>query len=229
MAKINTSNLVKVLAVTAAPFVGESVQADELQLEFGSFVSFEMAEQDVFIDVGDDRVKRIPAAEVAALMDVSLFGAEISPPFEPLNLNPTETYGKGIDLQMTLRQWLAASATGTYSCEEGTAHFNLNFSNLVPNSVYTIWNVLDADPPTDPWQTIMYPLGARDGSDAAFTTDADGDAKYAVSFEPCVQLSGTQTFASIAAAWHPDGKTHGASPGRLGVDVFAQTMAGLSK
>ena len=85
----------------------------------------------------------------------------------------------------------------------------------------------DANPPTDPWQSIMYPLGARDGSDATFETDAEGKAVYASSFEPCVELTGTQTLAGIAAAWHPDGQTHGKSPGKLGVDSFTQIIAVL--
>lgn len=221
--------LINSAAIAAVLIIGTPAYADEIQLEFGSFSAFEMVEQDIFVDAGGGQVKRIPAAEVEELMDAPLFGATVSPPFEPLNLDPIETYQKGVDLQITLRQWLAASAAGTYNCLEGKSHFDLTFNSMIPNAVYTMWNVLDADPPTDPWQAIMYPLGARDGSDATFLTDANGNARYQASFEPCVQLSGTQTFASVAAAWHPDGMTHGRSPGELGVNAFAQTMAGLAE
>ena len=90
-----------------------------------------------------------------------------------------------------------------------------------------MWNFLDAEPPTDPWQGILYPLGARDGSDATFHSDGQGNAAYSASFEPCLEMSGMQTLTGIAVAWHPDGKTHGASPGSLGVDSFAQLMTAL--
>ena len=75
----------------------------------------------------------------------------------------------------------------------------------------------------------MYPLGSRDGSDATFNSDGEGRATFSASFEPCLEMTGTQTFAGLAAAWHPDGKTHGASPGSMGVDSFAQLMAALIK
>lgn len=40
-------------------------------------------------------------------------------------------------------------------------------------------------------------------------------------------MTGTQTLTGLAAAWHADGKTYGASPGDLGIVSFAQLMAAL--
>ena len=217
-----------ITAITAAAvaFASQSF-AGEMKLEFGTFVDFGMVEQDVYVEDGNGMVHRVAAKDVDAAMNAKIFGAKESPPFQPMNLEPTATYEKGIDLGMTFSEWLSASATGTVGCENGQAKVDISLSGLAPNAVYTMWNFIDAEPPTDPWQGILYPLGARDGSAATFNSDADGNARYQATFEPCLQVSGTQTMAGIAVAWHPDGKTHGASPGALGVDSFAQLMSAL--
>ena len=85
--------------------------------------------------------------------------------------------GKGYSLN-------AATAEGTYSCIDGKAAVDVTVAGLVPNAVYTMWNFIDAEPPTEPWQTIMFPLGARDGSDASFNTDSVGNAVFSARFEP---------------------------------------------
>ena len=225
------STILKTLSTSAiaVAVIAVPATAGDMMLEFGTNTAFEMAEQDVFVDDGNGSVKRIRPADTDNMMDAKLFGATVSPPFQPMNFEPSETYGKGLELGITLEEWLSASAKGTFACDGGKSVFNVEFTGLRPNAVYTMWNFIDADPPTDPWQGILYPLGARDGSDAAFTSDADGNAVYSVTFEPCIEASGTQTMAGVAAAWHPDGKTHGSSPGKLGVDSFAHVMAGFTQ
>lgn len=201
--------------------------SEELKLELHSFVAVGMVEQDVFVEGDDGMVHRVAADSVDDMKSAKVFGATESPPFQPMNLTPTEQYEKGIDLGMTLEDWLSASGEGTYSCADGTANIEIVFAGLAPDAVYTMWNFIDAEPPTDPWQGILYALGARDGSDATFESDGEGNATYSASFQPCLETAGTQTMTGLAAAWHPDGKTHGASPGKLGVDAFAQLMVGL--
>ncbi len=222
-----TKTLAGMAAASTLAIAAGSVHAGELKLEFGNFVGLGMVEQDVFVEGSDGMVHRVAAADADSMMDAKVFGATESPPFQPMNLTPTESYGKGLDLGMTFGEWLSAGGTGTYSCDGGTANIEIAFTGLAPDGVYTMWNFLDAEPPTDPWQGILYPLGARDGSDATFHSDGDGNATYKASFQPCLEMSGTQTLTGLAAAWHPDGKTHGASPGKLGVDAFAQLMTAL--
>lgn len=221
------TTLVGMAVSSALTLIAGAANAGEIKLEFGNFVGLGMVEQDVFVEGSDGMVHRVAAADAANMMDARVFGAKESPPFQPMNLSPTESYGKGLDLGMTFGEWLSAAGTGTYSCDDGTANITIAFAGLAPDAVYTMWNFLDAEPPTDPWQGILYPLGARDGSDATFRSDADGNATYEASFQPCLEMSGTQTLTGLAAAWHPDGKTHGASPGKLGVDAFAQLMTAL--
>ncbi len=219
---------VSALALLAAPVPAGGIKGPVILLDFVSFTAAGMVEQDVFVADGADAVRRVPFAEVAALQDAALFGTTAPPPFEPLNLAPDARYPRGRELNLTLGEWLGASGKGRYMCmDDGTATVEIAFAGLVPGGVYTMWNFIDAEPPTDPWQTIMFPLGARDGSQATFHADAKGDAAYSASFEPCLELTGTQTLTGLAAAWHADGKTWGALPGDLGVVTFAQLMVPL--
>ena len=57
--------------------------------------------------------------------------------------------------------------------------------------------------------------------------DGNGNANYDAEFEPCLEMTGTQTLTGLAAAWHQDGQTYGASPGDLGIVTFTQLMAAL--
>lgn len=131
--------------------------AEKMKLEFGTLTGIGMVEQDVFVAGDNGMVHRVALDDVESMMDEPLFGATEIPPFEPLNLTPTETYGKGMDLGLTLGEWLGASAEGTYSCDNGMASIDIQFAGLVPDAVYTMWNFIDAEPPTEPWQTIMFP------------------------------------------------------------------------
>lgn len=210
--------------VTALP---AGLAAEPIKLEFGSFHGMEMVEQDVFVEAGMDKVRRIGSAEVPDMMDAALYGSSEIPPFTPLTQPGDETHPKGAELGMTLGTWLSAQGSGTYDCVDGKSVIDLQFTGLVPNGLYTMWNFIDAVPPTDPWQTILFPLGARDGSQSEFTADADGNADYSVTFEPCLELTGTQTMTGLAAAWHQDGKTYGTGPGDLGVVTFTQLMTAL--
>ena len=222
-----TKNLTRVASAICAAALAGPAFADMAKLEFVTFNDIGVVEQDVFAVTDGDKVKRVPVADVKMMMDEPLFAATESPPFDPMTETPTDTYGKGTDLGVTMAEWLAAEGTGSYECTDGKATINAEFSGLRPSAVYTMWNYIDANPPTSPWQGLLFPLGARDGSDATFHTDADGNASYSASFEPCLQVSGTQTLTGIAAAWHIDGKTYGESPGDLGVVSATHLMVDL--
>lgn len=201
--------------------------ADMAKLEFVTFNDIGVVEQDVFAATDGNKVKRVAVADVAGMMDAPLYAATESPPFDPMTEMPTDTYGMGPELGVTMAEWLAAEGSGSYECVDGKAVINADFTGLRPDAVYTMWNYIDASPPTSPWQGLLFPLGARDGSDATFHTDGSGNATYSANFEPCLQASGTQTLAGIAAAWHIDGKTYGKSPGALGVVSATHLMVDL--
>lgn len=208
------------------PSLVNAQNMDEFELTWGMFVTDGMVEQDVFIENTTDtkQVRRIPVSEVAEYLDTKLYGAADEPPYEPMDTAPTGTYAKGSALDLTLRSWLQAKGAGSYSCDGINATIKATFRGLIPNGVYTMWNFIDMNPPADPWQGFMMPAGKRDGSQSFITVDANGNGSYEQTFEPCLQLSGTQSLAGLAIAWHSDGKTHGFLPGALGVVSHAQLM-----
>ncbi len=214
------------LAIGMLALASASASAHQIELAFGMFTTDGLVEQDVFIEnpANANEVVRIPAAEVASHRDAELYAAAEEPPFEPMKAEPTESYPKGEALGLTLSDWLKATGSGSYACDGQKATLKASFQNLVPNGVYTMWNFIDLDPPSDPWQGVMFPAGMRDGSQSVFKADAEGNATFEQVVEPCPQLSGTQSLAGLAIAWHSDGKTYGFSPGGLGVVSHAQLI-----
>jgi hypothetical protein len=202
-----------------------------IELQFVTFTQEGLVEQEVFIEKtkGSGEVHRIANADVDKLKDAMLFGAAEEVAFDPLNPEPGGPYPMGEELGITLGDWIAAKGTASYSCDANKTTVKASFENLVPNGVYSVWNFIDADPPTDPYIGMFWPLGARDGSEAIFNTDAQGRASYEVSVEPCLDLSGNQTITGLAISWHSDGKTCGLSPCALGVVTFTQMFTMLPK
>ncbi len=202
-----------------------------IELQFVTATQEGLVEQDVFIEKtkGSNEVHRVANTDVDKLKDVMLFGAAKEVDFDPINPVPGGPYPMGEELGFKLGDWIAAKGTGSYSCDANKATVKASFANLVPNGVYTVWNFIDADPPTDPYKGMFWPLGARDGSQAVFKTDAQGRASYEVSVEPCLDLGGNQTITGLAISWHSDQKTCGLSPCALGVVTFTQVFTFLPK
>ena len=94
------------------------------------------------------------------------------------------------------------------------------FSDLVPNGVYTMWHAFIALPPTTPFSgTLDLPLGARDGSESVFKADAEGNAAFVHTFQPCLEMSDVWTTAMLAINYHSDDKTYGGLPGDFGLNA----------
>lgn len=213
-----------ILGLVSGPTSAQNMEP--IQLTWSMFVTDGMVEQDVFVESSTNasEVRRIPVKQVAEYLDSEIYAAAVAPPFEPMKAAPTETYPKGSALGITLRDWLQAKGSGSYSCDGKKATIKANFQRLVPSSVYTMWHFIDLNPPVDPWQGLMMPAGKRDGSQSIFKADANGNATYELVIAPCLQLSGTQSLAGLAIAWHSDGKTYGFTPGGMGVVAHAQLM-----
>ena len=128
---------------------------------------------------------------------------------------------------MTLGDFIAATGTGTYECDDGIGTVEVSFDNLVPDGVYTMWYSLIPRPVLDPFVVLSMPLGARDGSQSPFTADRDGHADYSARFTPCLQLGGLQVDAVIDIAWHSDGNTYGATPGPFSTVTHVSMWANL--
>lgn len=130
-------------------------------------------------------------------------------------------FPKGAALGMTLQQWLAATGSGTYSVSGDAAELKLSFRNLVPNSTYTLWCVIDSTVPNTSPQLL--PCGASDGSQNVFKIDAQGNGAFSLTMKALPETTKEHPVV-IAAAYHSDGKTHGANPGDFGLNSHVQLV-----
>ena len=194
-----------------------------LELNFVYHVDADMHEQDVFIEreSGSGEVWRVTKADRD--MSAPLYRAAEPvehAPFEPEKMGP---FPKGDALGITMGEWFAGRGEGTYTCVDGEGSIEVDFTNMVPNSAYTMWHFFVAMPPTTPFiGTYDLPIGARDGSQSVFRTDADGNASFRRVFKPCLQMTGEHLAGALAVTWHSDGKTYGVLPGEFATDSHVQ-------
>ena len=187
-----------------------------MDLNFIFHIDDGMAEQDVFFEreAGSGQIYR--PTKATRDMDAPLFAPDQPVAHTPLQTDNIGPWNKGKSLGITLGQWFAAQGKATYRCTDGEGHLHATFTKLVPNGVYTMWHDFFVWPPTKPFiGTYDLPLGARDGSENTFRTDAHGNAVFDHTFKPCLQLSGEQLLSELAIAWHSDDQSHGHEPGEF--------------
>ena len=218
------------LLLSACADVG--LTAKSMDVTFIDHIKAEMVEQDVFVEreAGSNQVYRVMVVEKDKYMSLPVFTAAESTHHDPMNAKAVGPFPKGRELGFSLSDWLAATGTGTVSCDGGKGKLDASFQNLVPNGVYTMWHYFVAVPLTEPFSSYDLPVGDRDGSQSVFIADAQGNAVYTLGFEPCLQGTGNQLVAGVAIAYHSDGKTYGDHPGSFGdashVHLFADFPAG---
>ena len=205
--------------------------ADEsMSLTFIFHIDEDLAEQDVFFEkvAGSGEVFRPTGA--TRNMDAPLFAPAEAVPHSPLQVENTGPWPRGKSLGITLGDWFAAKGSGEYSCQNGKGVVNLQFENLVPNGLYTVWHDFAIWPPTEPFLGFYdTPLGSRDGSENTFTADEHGAARFVREITPCLQLTGEQLISELAIAWHSDGKTHGPKPGEFSTKTHVHMYVPLPK
>ncbi|MGB3555163.1 MAG: hypothetical protein WBA25_11050, partial [Jannaschia sp.] len=216
------------------PVNAEADPREEMSLTFLFHIDEGLAEQDVFLErvPGSREVFRPTAA--TREMDAPIFAPAEPVPHTPLQTENIGPWPRGKALDITLGDWFAAKGEGNYTCEDGTGHVDIRFTNLVPDGLYTMWHDFAIWPPTEPFIGFYdTPFGARDGSENAFTADAEGAAHFVREITPCLQLSGEQLISELAIAWHSDGETYGYTPGEFSTDTHVHlyvplpTRAGL--
>ncbi|MEN8145596.1 MAG: hypothetical protein ABFS14_11660 [Gemmatimonadota bacterium] len=188
-----------------------------VDLAFITHLDADLPEQDVFIErvEGSGEVFRVTKGDHN--MGAPLFAAAEMIEHDPANPDAVGPHPKGRSLGMTLGEWLKHQGTGTYTCTDGAGSLDVSFTGLVPNGVYTMWHAFVVMPHNPKTGILELPLGERDGSDAAFTADADGNASFVRNFKPCLQMSDTWTTAMLALNYHSDGETYGAYAGQFGI------------
>lgn len=221
VAQIFASGLIFALAFfsgTDAPVVTDDPVS--LQLAFVTHLDMDLPEQDVYIErePGSGKVYRVTKGDHN--MKAPLYATAEQTPHDPFNPEAIGPYKKGKELGMTLGEWLKHAGTGSYTCQGGVGQLDLQLTGLVPNGVYTMWHAFMAIPPPVPFTgTLDLPLGARDGSESAFTADEKGRKNFKHTFQPCLQMSDTWTTSMLAINYHSDGKTYGGHPGPFGSDA----------
>jgi hypothetical protein len=201
-----------------------------VDLAFITHLDADMPEQDVYIE----RVKN--SGEVWRVtkgdnnMNAQLFKTAETTPHDPFNPEAVGPHKKGEPMGMTLGQWLKHQGRGTYSCQDGVGTLDTSFNGLVPKGTYTMWHAFIALPPTEPFTgTLDLPLGARDGSESAFTADKNGKAAFVHTFKPCLQMSDVWTTSMLAINYHSDSKTWGGHPGEFGLNSHIPLFLMLPK
>lgn len=108
---------------------------------------------------------------------------------------------------ITLKQWLAASATARFDCDgRGGASVEIRFRRMVPNGLYTIWGVMST-----PGGPFPLPLG---GVPNVVVTDPRGSARFERKINFCPQnlAPGESPMVLVEVIFHSDGSTYGAVP-----------------
>lgn len=175
-----------------------------------------MHEQDVFIarDGEPGVMYRITADDVD--LDALLYAAATSSVRHAVDPGGVGPFEGDPALGVNQGAWLEGVGHAVVTCDGDVGRVSATFDRLVPNGVYTVWYFLMAMPPTTPFATSAMPLGDPEGSQNTFVADAYGSASFEVEVSPCLQLSGRQLLAGLAAAYHSDGKTYGGLSGDFG-------------
>lgn len=224
------------LVALLAPFtlLLESFRTDPpdqtIELTFVDHLQAGLIEQDVFVEkvAGSGLVFRLLPGEKNQYLDAPLYATATAQHHDPFEVKKTGPYLKGAAIGMTLREWLGASGSATYTCQGGWGTLQAEFENLVPNAAYTMWHFFMPAPPTEPFTgTLDLPVGERDGSQSVFTTDEKGKASLDIRFERCLQLGENQLMSGLAIAYHSDQKTYASDPGPFGKVTHVQLFAML--
>jgi hypothetical protein len=133
--------------------------------------------------------------------------------------------------QLTLAEFTAPRGIVTARCVKRGTEAVIRLSSLVPNGVYTIWQLTFRPPGFEPTFTNLIGLGAigsRDGNQNVVKATSAGDAELTVTSRPgSLSILGRITDCWVAdeyelhivGAYHIDGRAHGPTPGPDGTFV----------
>lgn len=208
--------------------------AGKAELTFVHHGDIGAAEQDVYIERNDipaDEVMRVKPADTKDPSNLAkmLYGTaapHMPDPFA-LGANPFGPFKKGVALGFTLQEWLASTGSGTYAVEGDNAELHFSFQHLRPKALYTLWCVR-VTPPPSPNAGLGPPVacGAPDGSQNAFTTDAQGHGVIDMKMKALLPTT-QETASSIAVEYHADGKNYGGDPGPAGQLAHVQLLTNI--
>jgi hypothetical protein len=154
--------------------------------------------------------------------------AASTPLFEARKRNPVLTPA---GRQITFGEFEAVEGSAVVQCMPGGTQVTLQLRNLIPNGVYSIWNLVFNPPGFDPSFANLSGIGAAGssaGSENTFRASASGDGTLtALTAGGPLSMQGsigacalTDEFEwHVVGAYHIDGQSHGPSPGPDGTSV----------
>jgi hypothetical protein len=128
---------------------------------------------------------------------------------------------------ITLQEWTTAQGNALVTCDGNSTHFKLEFTGLIPDGKYTLWNAIfkKHQEPSDAlnFMADLIGLGAlADENDNIIIASATGEASFEISLErsslsmfgsrPDCAITEVPGFA-IVVDYHIDGNTYGSTPG----------------
>ena len=134
---------------------------------------------------------------------------------------------------VSLTEWKAARGTAKVTCSGDATNYQLEFSGLIPNGVYTLWKCILKEPqkPTDKlsFANDFEALGAlKDAQSNILMASEQGEAQIELSAKAgALSMFGSQPACSITQTegfilvldYHIDGRTYGGTPGPDYLDV----------
>ncbi len=129
--------------------------------------------------------------------------------------------------QVTWGAWSKVTGSIVAECTEAGTKTTLDLQGLIPNGVYTVWNVTFKDPgftgefdsPGLPANVKAFgPIGPNDGSQSGFTASASGEGSISASTPPGTLGTVGEIEACaltdelewhVVGLYHIDGETHG--------------------
>ena len=185
-----------------------------------------MPESDAYVETEDGMVRRLLAEEVEAYLDAPIFTAETMVEHDPFALKAEllEPRAKGVELGMTMGEYLSATGGGTYTVVGDQAELDLSFEGLVPEGVYTLWCSTVSVPPN--FHIVNVPCGSPYGGENEVVADSAGNLHVNL-ITTALPDAREDLVPLVALAYHSDGNTYGEYPGSFGMNTHVQLMGML--
>ncbi len=152
----------------------------------------------------DPSVLNVPLRRVAAY---TTFDGERHPLRDQNSAGQLEVSRTANSYWITLKQWLAASATARFDCDSrGGANVDIRFKRLIPHGLYTIWGVMST-----PGGPAPIPLG---GVPNVVVADPRGNARFErrINFCPQQLAAGQSPMVLVEVIFHSDGAVYAGVP-----------------
>ncbi|HET9073163.1 MAG TPA: hypothetical protein VFN48_01160 [Solirubrobacteraceae bacterium] len=151
---------------------------------------------------------RTPGAPAAVGPQMIMHAAGFAPAHKAGAPSTPLFAANGTALHITLGEWEKANGTVILRCVSGREQATSQLSGLLPGGHYSTFVVhLKA-----PSAKRFTPFGNATGTTNNFTASPQGTASPVNTVAGCLNSSN-----AVLIVWHSDGRSHGASPGAIGV------------